>query len=240
MSPRLTGFALTSLLLASVALRGCASQPRSPHPQWTGIWETEQAARLLETGEFTPPQLWRRPPGKALLDDVLPPTFKACEPGGMPEVMEYPVPDALFETLVTPDQTVLLWNTGTVRHIYTDGRGHPPAEDLWPTPEGHSIGHWEDGTLIVHTIARRAGPVASAPDAAVLSENARFTERLQRRDADTLVNEMTIEDPERLDHPWKLSITYRRVKDMDRLMATNCLENDRNPLVEGQFTIAAP
>jgi hypothetical protein len=38
------------------------------------------------------------------------------------------------------------------RRIYMDGRGHPPAEDLLPGWQGHSIGHWEGDTLVVDTI----------------------------------------------------------------------------------------
>ena len=38
-----------------------------------------------------------------------------------------------------------------VRTVFMDGRGHP--EDVEPTPQGHSIGRWEDGALIVDTVA---------------------------------------------------------------------------------------
>jgi hypothetical protein len=38
-----------------------------------------------------------------------------------------------------------------VRTIYMDGRDHPSDNEL--TPQGHSIGRWEDGALIVDTVA---------------------------------------------------------------------------------------
>ncbi len=38
-----------------------------------------------------------------------------------------------------------------VRTIYMDGRDHP--DDVEPTPQGHSIGRWEDGALVVDTVA---------------------------------------------------------------------------------------
>lgn len=38
-----------------------------------------------------------------------------------------------------------------VRTVYMDGRDHP--DDVEPTPQGHSIGRWEDGALIVDTVA---------------------------------------------------------------------------------------
>lgn len=36
------------------------------------------------------------------------------------------------------------------RTVWTDGRGHPA--DLEPTNQGHSIGRWEDGVLVVDTV----------------------------------------------------------------------------------------
>jgi len=35
------------------------------------------------------------------------------------------------------------------RTVYMDGRGHPPADER--THEGHSIGWWESGVLVVDT-----------------------------------------------------------------------------------------
>jgi hypothetical protein len=70
-----------------------------------------------------------------------------------------------------------------------------------------------------------------------LSERAHFTERIRRLNADTMENRMTIEDPLRFVRPWKLTITYKRVTDLDRMIETNCSENDRNPIVNGEFTL---
>jgi len=225
-------------------------------PDWTGLWETDASAQLLATGKFTLPKLWAKPPYTAEWERSmrsagaagtpvapptdLPPTIKACEPAGFPAVMDAPVPDHYFEMLVTPKQTLLVSTEGTVRHIYTDGRPHPAAEDLWATPEGHSTGRWEGPVLVIDTIARKAGPVGPAPGNASLSERSHFTERLRLLDADTLQNEMTIDDPERFSHPWQLVIRYRRMKDADRMIATDCRENDRNPVVDGAFVIAPP
>ena len=226
-------------------------------PNWTGLWETEAAARLSATGKLEPPKLWEKPPYNAewekksrgsrsnrepaALPADLPRAVKVCEPGGFPAAMDHPVPDHLFEMLVTPEQTLLVSSDGAIRHIYTDGRQHPKAEDLWPTAEGHSIGHWEGDTLVIDTIARKAGPVGPPlPGIADLSEQAHFSERLRLLDADTLQNHMTIDDPQRFSHPWQVVIRYKRAKDVDRMIAVNCRENDRNPVVDGNFVITPP
>jgi hypothetical protein len=237
-------------------------------PNWTGIWETESAARLLTSHaqQFEPPKLWGKPPynaewakkmasahpqgappggappGGAPPGGVfdLPPTAKMCAAVGFPAIMESPVPDYLFEILVTPEETVLLATDGSARHIYTDGRAHPQADDLWPTTLGDSIGRWEGKTLVIDTIARTAGPVGPVPGVADLSEQARFTERLRLIDADTMQDDLTIDDPARFAHPWQLSIRYQRVKDLSRLIGVNCTENDRNPVVNGKIIISPP
>ena len=260
--------ARTPLLLSAVlaaVLTGPAHAAETPAPRalafaalpnWTGLWETEAAAGLLATGKLEPPKLWGKPPYNAEWEKKsrgagpngepaapptdLPPAVKVCEPGGFPAIMEHPVPDYLFEMLVTPEQTLLVSTDGGIRHIHTDGRQHPKGEDLWATAEGHSIGHWEGETLVIDTIARKAGPVGPLPGAADLSEQAHFTERLRRLDADTLQNDMTIDDPQRFSHPWQLVIRYKRAKDVDRMIAVNCRENDRNPVVDGNFVITPP
>lgn len=245
----LLGFTLLPLLVTGAEPSARASA-FGKLPDWTGIWETEAASRLVETGVFTPSELWARPPyGKewealgqrAAAPSVdLPPATKVCGPSGFPAAMAYPVPIP-FEMLVTPEQVLLVSADGTIRHVYTDGRSHPDAAELWGTTTGHSIGHWEGDTLVIDTVARAAGPVGPVPEAAELSERAHFIERLRRTGADTLENRMTITDPERFAEPWQIVIRYRRVADIDRLIAEgDCQENDRNPVVDGRFVITPP
>lgn len=164
-------------------------------------------------------------------------TSKTCS-FAFPGAMESP---SLFQIFVTREETLFLFATPEVRHIYTDGRPHPAPEDLWPTPMGESIGHWEGNTLVIETIARRAKtPIRFSSPQTVLSEQARFTERIRLASADRLENEMTIEDPVTLARPWVVTLKYRRVMDLDRLPPHDCTENDRNPVVDGKLTIAPP
>src|SRR5579871_6398545 len=56
----------------------------------------------------------------------------------------------LMEILFKPGQISMSFEAvGGVRRIFTDGRGHPPADELVPTYNGHSIGHWEGRTLVI-------------------------------------------------------------------------------------------
>jgi hypothetical protein len=222
-------------------------------PNWTGLWETETSA-AFSVGDISGEAelakrtaLWGTPPynsewlkksqaGQGQLAHAA--TF--CSPPGFPAVMENPTSAGMFQTVVTPEETILLFPDEEVRHIHTDGRDHPKKSDLWPTGMGDSVGRWEGATLVVDTVARKAGPIIHFPGIADLSERARFTERITRLDKDTLQDRMTIDDPLRFEHPWSIAIRYKRVTDVDRLIEVGCSENERNPVVDGKFTIAPP
>jgi hypothetical protein len=79
------------------------------------------------------------------------PTPGACEPINPVQF----VGGGLFPTQILDggNQIVLLneW-VAVPRRIYTDGRKHPPADELLPTWEGHSIGRWDGDTLVVDTV----------------------------------------------------------------------------------------
>ncbi len=169
---------------------------------------------------------------------IRPGSIKACG-WEFPEIMDNPF-DTLFQIFVTPEETLLLFPNGQARHIYTD-RPHPNQGDLWPTDLGNSIGRWEGDTLVIDTIETKAGsfvkiPFILAPD---FSDKVHFTERLRLSGPDAMQDVMTIEDPNRLAHAWTVVLKYRRVKNLDRLIPTNCTENDRFRVVDGKVTIGA-
>jgi len=192
-------------------------------PPYNAAWQRRYEMQRQEIANM--------PASRVNPDDV-----QACH-WQFPLVMEFPF-DTMFELLVTPEQTLLLFQNGQARHLYTD-REHPPAQDLWPTDMGHSVGHWENDTLVVDTIAAKSGPILGLPDflSPDLSEQARFTERLRMIDADTLQDEMSIDDPLRFTAPWKLTLRYRRVKNLDRLITTDCTENNRFRMAKGRLRI---
>lgn len=56
------------------------------------------------------------------------------------------------------DEVVLVRDGGSGgRHIYLDGRRHPDPSRWIPNGPGHSIGHWENGNLVVSTVGMTAG-----------------------------------------------------------------------------------
>jgi hypothetical protein len=149
-----------------------------------------------------------------------------CRPPGMPGIMavgQYPI-----EFLFTPGRVTIhheAWMQW--RNIYTDGRPHP--DDWDATFAGHSVGHWDGSTLVVDTVGIKA--LTELMAGMKHSAKLHLTERihLAKDDPNTLIDELTAEDPEALEKPWHNTLTFKRSRDMD-LLEFVCAENDRNPV----------
>ena len=208
-------------------------------PDWGGIWLLSFNRPPGSGGPPAPPpapplkgkyledyNAWK----KAVRDNsgVVKSSTSHCTPPGMPAIMsmfQYP-----YEFLFTPGRVTInqeAWMQ--TRHIWTDGRPH--ADDPDPTFMGDSVGHWEGDTLVADTIAiKDTVPLATV---AGHSDKLHVVERIHLKpgDPDTLVNEITVEDPDALEHPYTTQVTYRRDR-YGALLEFECAENDRNPVDE--------
>jgi len=73
------------------------------------------------------------------------PTFQ-CMPAGVPRIG---FPREIAQT--NENSLAFLYNLHQ-RHVYIDGRPHPPIEEWIGTWFGHSVGHWEGDTLVISTV----------------------------------------------------------------------------------------
>jgi hypothetical protein len=93
-----------------------------------------------------------------------------------------------------------------VRMIPTDGRPHLPSNvRLWM---GDPRGHWEGNTLVVDT-TNFTNKTAFRGS----SENLHLIEKFTRTAPDTLMYEVTVEDPSTWARPWKIEIPMRKTND---------------------------
>lgn len=159
-------------------------------------------------------------------------TFKATG-WGFPLMMESASP---LQFLVTPRETLMINYYRDVRHVYTDGRPMPPAEDIWPSPWGTSVGHWEGDTLVIETVGVRTD--FGIPLLPVRTDGARYVERIRMTGPDRIESEMTITDPATLTGPWVVKLAWRRDPATDR-MFHDAFDNDRNE-VEGPMLTIKP
>jgi hypothetical protein len=191
------------------------------HPPYNDEWERkyERNIELVAQGRFPDPQ-------------------SSCGiPAGFPRIMNLP---DVFEFVVRPEQTWVLTENGpNVLRIYTDGRDHPPAEDLWPTYMGDSVGHWEGDTLVFETVALLGEEGGTIVDRTglVLSDETRITTRMRKVEDDVIEARMVVEDPKALTAPWPVTKQYRRMAEGTRVFDYACAENNRNPVTETGETL---
>src|SRR5262245_12577763 len=95
--------------------------------------------------------------------------------------------------------TILVEMIHDIRVIPLDNRSHL-MQDVRQL-KGDSRGHWEGDTLVVET-ANFTNRTAFRG----ASENMRLTERFKRLDADTLLYQFTVNDPETFAKPWTVEI----------------------------------
>jgi hypothetical protein len=153
---------------------------------------------------------------------------------GYPMMMDAATP---FQVMITPEETLIVNAYGETRHIYTDGRPFPAAEDMWPTVWGTSIGHWEGETLVIETVQVQM-PYIYFHGAPTFSEEAHYFERI-RLDGDRLIMEVRVEDPVTLTGPWGATITHLRDAGFDRMVQMD-FSNDRTGNEDGLNTIEPP
>jgi hypothetical protein len=230
-------------------------------PDWTGIWEldafvgqadgqqfsTEGQQRLKEYAaalhpSFTPEyqakydEIRKKVEAAIAADPDHPPVTHdpLCAPPPFPATSS----PGMYQWRVTPEETTFITTVGAVRHIYTDGRPHPPKDELWPTLMGDSIGHWEGDTLVVDTIATRKrfymGELSGFFVPA--SDQLHFIERVRMLNHDQMQIDYTVEDPVALAKPIHATIVHARVTDFNRMVEeTDCEQNERDPVVNGRF-----
>src|ERR1700739_1285087 len=127
----------------------------------------------------------------------------SCLPPGVPNIYTHAYP---MEFLQVPGRVVMLFEYDHyVRQIFTDGREH--VKDANPTWLGDSIGKWEGDALVVDSVGfndKTWLDVSGHPH----SEGMHLTERFRRVDHNTLMIDITVDDPQAYAMPLKSQRKY--------------------------------
>jgi hypothetical protein len=245
-----------SMLLAPFVLQAQASPRRTAGDQttnqtpadFTGVWYPSTGSTLGAATPDNPGQqfVWLDPEGKPL-KGPLPLTawgqerFKAnrptgpnitaidsndpdfqCFPSGVPRIYLFLYP---LEIVHTPGRVLMLFEYGhTIRQIFTDGRGH--VQDAEPTWMGDSIGHWEGDTLVVDTTGVNDKTwlgYGGQPH----SDALHVTERIRRIDHDSMMIDITLDDPKAYTMPLHTQKKYVLKPDWN-IMEFVCEDNSLN------------
>lgn len=244
-------FALSSGLLGAACcillLGGCGPAQQSAStpalPDWSGSWSAD--ADEPEPRFHTPGSVYQavrdslglpgsavpltpkyvalraasigkdgRPPGGAL---------HHCLPSGMPSLMNH---GTQFEFLFTPGRITMIFEDGEVRRIYTDGRPHPDASELYVDESGHSIGHWEGDTLVVDTVGMHPKAELFLENGLTVTRNTHIVERMVRTAAGPLQIDTTVTDPEIFSAPYTYTRRYPNVGPAN--FVVGCTRNNRD------------
>jgi hypothetical protein len=189
---------------------------------WLSKWIRDMAdGRFAEKDVDVPftewgRKLWEERTGNLQAQD---PTLK-CWPTGVPRQAGTPYP---MQIVQSKDLVVILYEGAahTYRIIPTDGRPHGRFDELWM---GDSRGRWEGKTLVVD--------VTNFNDKTWLdsaghphSDRLHITERYTRTEPDTLMYEVTIDDPVAYTRPWTTTYRYRTNGSLE-IMEYWCTENN--------------
>jgi hypothetical protein len=166
--------------------------------------------------------------------------YTRCKPAGGPRQIMSPYG---FEIIDRPElervYIMTIANAMTYRIIYMDGREHPA--DLLPTYFGHSVGHWEGDTLVVDTVGMNERSWMSR-DGLPSTDKLHLIERFTRQDMDTLLYDVTIDDPGAYTAPWKSGFIVGW-SDGEEMFEYVCQQNNLSPasmLGEGRLSSIIP
>ncbi len=120
-----------------------------------------------------------------------------CIPLSSPTIMLYPTAHTLH---ITEDQIIIDTDVmDAQRVLFMDGRGHPDPTQRFQ--QGHSVGHWDDETLVIDTTnfaESRSGLTFGIPS----SKGKHIVERIRlAADRAHLEVEYWLEDPQYLTEP---------------------------------------
>lgn len=257
MSMRATALTLTIIFLAAPFPADSVLAAEDSMPDWSGVWERYEGNGGIfdpstvkpEDGRAGSPGVRQYPPltaawehkYRANLDlvarDRLPDPISICgTPAGFPRLLALP---DVYEFIVRPEQTWLVTENGpNIMRIYTDGRSHPPADEIWPTYTGDSVGHWEGRALLFTTVGMIGGPQTVLDRSGLtLSNQSSISTRMFLTDDGLLRAELSIDDPLALTETWRVVRHFRKLEEGTRAYDYACAENNRNPVTDTGQTL---
>jgi hypothetical protein len=198
------------------------------------IVRPDAAAHAVATEEETIAGGGGGPPGMDRFADVLNDAGKAsasryderfddpalfCSPSSI--IRGWSEPNSVSEVTQTADQIVIKHEfMDTVRVVDLTTREHPADAEIPVT--GHSVGWFEDSTLVIETVGFAAGVLLPHPGV-LHSEDMRIAERLSlSEDGTQLIRDYEVTDPQYFSQPYTGTNRWNRTE--IALSTYNCTE----------------
>lgn len=190
------------------------AQGGTPPPTFASLYQPWAAARAAELSDRHDPTL-----------RCIPTAF------GTLNVRLWDV-GAVGQIVATPEFVVLLSETyHGYQIIPTDGRPH--RDNVPPSWRGDAVGHWEGDTFVVEVENFTEDTwIWAEGRVSFHSDELRIVERYRRVDADTLVIDATVYDPEVLTQPWTVPTQTLELAPFEQLIPLNCIGAETTELIE--------
>ena len=198
-----------------------APTPRTAEgrPDFTGLWRTGRSTGdLSDRSKFQPwvNTLVEERSSRYFADS---PRFH-CLPSGPAAINSGGNSYGLRRILQHPTMIAVLYNDGTYREIFMDGR--ELEEDPLRTWMGYSVGRWEGDTLVVESNGYNDKTWLNSGGVSH-TDQLRMTERFRRPSFGHIEIEVTYEDPGAFNSPLNAAIQMNYAAD-DMMLETVCTE----------------
>jgi len=194
------------------------TRPADGHPDLTGVY----GSAGLPQGSTPPPlkpgaekfQIVRG--GNDVRGRTTLTTGNDCKPLGIPQTYITPYP---FQVIQLPKQIVIIYEyPNAIRWIPTDGRANEVDPD--PTWMGSSVGRWEGDTLVVDAIGFND---KTEVHGFMHTDALHVVERFQLKPDGNLQYQVTVEDPNVWQSPWKIGPrTFARRPELENVSEFVC------------------
>jgi hypothetical protein len=228
-------FASPSVTLAQRAPRPAAATPQSEaaprlangKPDLSGVWSRASDRSSYGAGfkDIPPMTPWGAEKYKALMArrdkdetrNLIDPIITACAPAGTARGLQQGRPFEIFEV---PGRVLIVSEVDArVRHVWMDGRGHPKDAD--PNWFGHSIGRWDNDTLVVDTVGFNELTWLDG-EGHPHSEALHIVERFHRVNKDLLEVDVTYDDPKTYTKPWVGKLAFESKPNWELIEWISC------------------
>jgi hypothetical protein len=146
---------------------------------------------------------------------------QSCLPGGVPVFTLFGGQPIYF--IQTPEKVLMIYEGDhQVRHVYLNV---PHSKNPKPSWYGESVGHYEDGALVVDTIGMNTRTVVDSYRTPH-TEKLHVEERYRLVDDKTLQVDIKVEDPDTYNQPWSTFQRYQRGQ--QTLEEEACAENNQH------------
>lgn len=221
---RILSFArLDSALLFTLAAASAFAQNAATHPDFSGYWELRFDSASVPRAQLVTPMTAALADAQARHDVE---AIRWCTNLGIPYMLgdRSPLDIRQSPTVIA----MVAAAQSSARYIYTDNRKHPDKEDMDPTTNGHSIGHWEGDTLVANTVGFNDRGATRIPGGGIRTVASHLVEHYRLLEGGARLSAVfTWDDPKTFQKPHSYEFRYYKIQKVSDPRILPCEPGDQ-------------